>query len=231
MKIPAVQPITAAQSRAARFQLGLSQTEVIKQSDLPGHKLKNFETGRLVPDMPFLQKLGDFYTALGVDLTDEEQVGTAPAQTADLKPGATMLRTVSRPCFYVSDSVSTDVLDQCLERMHQNDERIAALMKVSLKSAFMGGHSDETVAEHQELFGAMAENYLIFRLLQGNPIVEPAVAGAKDPTTHACLLSQFYAKSPVITGEPIPAPAPKAVKAPLEKKPAPVAKENVEVDE
>ena len=205
MKIPSSLPLTAEQSRAARFHLGLSQAEVIKQSELPGHKLKNFETGRFVPDMAFLQQLSDFYTALGVDLSDN--VLSAPTPAAELKPGASMIRTVQRPCFYVSETVSTDLLDQCLERMHQNDERIAALLKVSLKGALLGGHHDDTIAEHQELFGAMAENYLIFRLLQGNPIVQPA-DGSTSPTTHADLLGQFYAKSPVITGEPVePAPA------------------------
>lgn len=198
MKIPAVQPITAAQSRAARFHLGLSQAEVIKKSELPGHKLKNFETGRFVPDMAFLQQLSDFYTALGVDLTDETLGDGAPAPTpaAELKPGAAMIQTVQRPCFFISDTISPDLLDQCLERMHQNDERIAALLATSLKSGVLGGHHDSTVAEHQELFGAMAENYLIFRLLQGNPIVQPVDTSAR-PTTHAHLLGQFYAKSPV----------------------------------
>lgn len=198
MKIPAVQPLTAAQSRAARFHLGLSQAEVIKKSELPGHKLKNFETGRFIPDMPFLQQLSDFYTVLGVDLSDESLGDGAPAPTpaAELKPGATMIRTVQRPCFFVSDTISTDLLDQCLERMHLNDERIAALLGTSLKSGMLGGHHDATVAEHQELFGAMAENYLIFRLLQGNPIVQPVDASAR-PATHAHLLGQFYAKSPV----------------------------------
>lgn len=208
MKIPSSLPLTAEQSRAARFHLGLSQAEVIKQSELPGHKLKNFETGRMVPDMAFLQQLSDFYAALGVDLTDGALPGApAPTPAADLKPGASMIRTVQRPCFYVSETVSSDLLDQCLERMHQNDERIAALLKVSLKGALLGGHHDDTIAEHQELFGAMAENYLIFRLLQGNPVVQP-VDDSTSPTTHAHLLGQFYAKSPVVTGEPVaPAPA------------------------
>jgi len=199
MKIPAVQPITPAQSRAARHHLGLSQTEVIKQSDLSGHKLKNFETGRFIPDTAFLKQLSDFYSALGVDLTDETLGEPAATPPTELKPGATMIRTVQRPCFFVSDTVSTDLLDQCLERMHNNDERIAALLATSLKSGMLGGHHDSTVAEHQELFGAMAENYLIFRLLQGNPIVQPVDAAVR-PTTHAHLLGQFYAKSPVATG-------------------------------
>jgi hypothetical protein len=92
--------------------------------------------------------------------------------------------------------------------MHLNDERIAALMKVSLKGALLGGHHDDTIAEHTELFGAMAENYLIFRLLQGNPIVQP-VEGSTKPTTHAHLLGEFFAKSP-ISAAPAPAKAPAA---------------------
>ena len=197
MKIPAAQPITAAQSRAARFQLGLSQAEVINESGVPGYKLKQFETGRVVPDMPFLQKLADYYTGKGIDLAAavEPSTGEQKPEPAPAKPGSSMIRQVQRPCFYVCDSVTPDLLDKCLERMHENDERIAATLKKSLKSGF-SGYSDETVREHQELFGAMAENYLIFRLLQGNPVVPPA-DGKTDPKSHADLLSQFYAQSPI----------------------------------
>lgn len=67
MKIPSTLPITAEQSRAARFQLGLTQANVIEQSELAGHKLKNFETGRFVPDMGFLQKLSEFYQERGIE--------------------------------------------------------------------------------------------------------------------------------------------------------------------
>jgi len=194
MKTPASQPITPAQSRDARRSLGLSQTQVIQQSKLPGHKLKNFETGRYQPDMAFLKQLNDFYAALGVDLPDD--IEQTPAE--QLKPGAAMVRTVMRPCFFVSDTVSPELLDQCLERMHLNDERIKDLLGTALKAGMFGdGHHEDTIAAHTDLFGAMAENYLIFRLLQGNPIVE-AVSAPGKPTTHADLLGQFYAQSPIV---------------------------------
>lgn len=198
MKIPSVLPLTAAQSRASRFQLGLTQAEVIDKSGLPGYKLKQFETGRFVPDMPFLQSLHDFYQGKGIDLSDV----SASTETAvqEVKPGSEMIRHVQRPCFYVSDSVTPELLDQCLERMHANDERIAEIMNKSLRNGMFGGYHEETVQEHQELFGAMAEGYLIFRLLQGNPIVPP-VDGDIDPKSHADLLGQFYAKSPVIKSD------------------------------
>ena len=197
MKIPAALPLTAAQSRASRFQLGLTQADVIAQSGLPGYKLKQFETGRVVPDIPFLQKLHDFYKEKGIDL---DEVAPEPAHSPEpKKPGSEMVRHVQRPCFYVSDSITPDLLDQCLERMHENDERIAVILKKALKTGLIGfgGYSEETEKEHQELFGAMAEGYLIFRLLQGNPIVQPNY-GKTDAKTHADLLGQFYAKSPIV---------------------------------
>lgn len=196
MKIPAVQPITASQSRAARFQLGLTQADVIKQSTLPGHKLKQFESGRFVPDMPFLQKLADYYTSLGVDLS--EAVASDPAPAPAAKPGANMVRPapMHRPHFYVNDSVTPELLDLCLERMSSNDERINEILGKDLRFGLMGSYQEQTVTEQQEIFGAMAEGYLIFRLLQGNPLVQP-FDEKTSAKTHAQLLGQYYAKSPV----------------------------------
>lgn len=202
MKIPAVQPITAAQSRAARFQLGLTQADVISKSGIPGHKLKQFESGRFVPDMPFLQKLADFYTEQGVELTEADQTATPPAAAAApapvAKPGADKVRPapVHRPHFYVAETVTPELLDACLERMHANDERINEILGKDLRFGLMGAIDAQTDAEQREIFGAMAEGYLIFRLLQGNPLVKPVDAKV-SAKTHADLLGQYYAKSPV----------------------------------
>ena len=84
MRSTAAQPITPAQSRVARRSLGLSQSQVIQQSKLPGHKLKTFETGSYQPDVGFLKQLSDFYAALGVDLPDDDIDATPIDQ---LKPG------------------------------------------------------------------------------------------------------------------------------------------------
>lgn len=199
MKIPAVQPITAAQSRAARYQLGLTQADVIKQSGVPGHKLKQFESGRFVPDMPFLQKLADFYTGQDVDLSDvtsDPSPAPAPAPAPVAKPGADKVRPTHRPHFYVAETVTPALLDACLERMHDNDERINEILGKDLRFGLMGAIDGQTDAEQREIFGAMAEGYLIFRLLQGNPLVKPVDAKV-SAKTHADLLGQYYAKSPV----------------------------------
>lgn len=192
MKIPSSLPVTAEQSRAARFQLGLTQANVIEESSLPGHKLKNFETGRFVPDMPFLEGLRDFYASRGIAL-NEQHKETNP----EPKSGVEMVRSVHRMCFFVSDDLSEDKVNQVLSRMDANDERIAAILKEPAKLGFMSGYDEETEVRQRELFGAMAENYLAFRLLQGRNIVQPKAMDSDNAQTHADLLAAFFAASPL----------------------------------
>lgn len=197
MKIPSNLPITAEQSRAARFQLGLTQANVIEESSLPGHKLKNFETGRFVPDMPFLESLRDYYAGKGIDFTETVAApAPAAAQEAANTPGSAMVKPVSRMCFYVSDQLAPEVVDNILQRMDSNDERIAAILHSPVKAGFLSDYTEETEAKQRELFGAMAENYLSFRLLQGRNIVASAPQGVA-PATHADLLATFFAASPL----------------------------------
>lgn len=199
---PASKPITAAQSRAARQYLALSQAEAVKQSKLPGHKLKQFESGRFVPDLPFLQKLAEFYEGQGVDLAEvdvtDPPAAPAPAPEPAVKPGSEKVRPtpMHRPHFYISDSVTPKLLDACLERMYDNDERVNEILGKDLRAGLLSAFHEQTVNEQNEVFGALAENYLIFRLLQGNPLVKPVDAKV-SAKTHAQLLGQYYAKSPV----------------------------------
>lgn len=202
MKIPTTLPITAEQSRASRFQLGLTQANVIEESSLPGHKLKNFETGRFVPDMPFLEGLRDYYTQKGIDFTETVTATTQVTdqiQAGQQRPpanGGAMVRPVSRMCFYVSDQVEPDAVNQILGRMDSNDDRIASILQSPIKGGFLSAYDEETEGKQRELFGAMAENYLLFRILQGRNIVSAMPAGV-EPTTHGDLLATFFATSPI----------------------------------
>lgn len=188
--------ITVEQARTARHQLNMTQNELIADSGLSAYKLKQFEANKYKPDVPFLEALKEYFVSKGIELDDDSPAAPEPAPA---KPGSSMVRQVSRPCFYIADSVVSDLIDQCLERMHYNDRRIADLMKKPLQTAFMSGYSDETIKDNQELFSAMAENYLVFRLLQGDPIIQTPAEG--DPKTLSDLVGQFFAKSPVLTGE------------------------------
>ncbi len=188
MKIPSKLPITAEQSRAVRFQLGLTQASVIEQSELPGHKLKNFETGRFVPDMAFLQGLRAFYESKGIDLNEDE------INTVIQKPVAGIgIVTPTRSCRFVVDpAMPQEQVDSILGRMDGNDVRIAELMKRALESGFIAPYSEKTDADTKELYGLMAENYLLFRALQGRNILLPQAKKAKLET-QADLISSLYA--------------------------------------
>lgn len=202
MKIPSTLPVTAEQSRAARFHLGLTQADVIEESGLPGHKLKNFETGRFVPDIPFLDGLRDYYTGKGIDLDQpesgaSEESGQRKAGKKPASPGSSIVRPVHRMSFCVSDDLSEEAIEQVLERMGQNDERIAGFLKEPAKAGLLSEYSEETEATLRELFGALAENYLAFRFLQGRNIILPPKKKDKEAVTIADIVGKFFAASPL----------------------------------
>lgn len=186
MKIPSKLPVTAEQSRAARFQLGLTQANVIEQSELAGHKLKNFETGRFVPDMAFLQRLREFYEGRGIDFN--EQISTEAQKPM---PGAGIVAPMQTSRFVVDPALPQEQVDSILERMDNNDVRIAELMNRALESGLFSSYSEKTDTDTKELFGLMAENYLLFRTLQGRNILTPLPEKA-EPKKQADLISGLF---------------------------------------
>lgn len=190
MKIPSKLPITAEQSRAARFQLGLTQANVIEQSELAGHKLKNFETGRFVPDMAFLQCLREFYESRGIDFNEVE---TKPTDTSAQKPtpGIGIVAPMQTSRFVVDPALPQEQVDSILERMDGNDARIAELMNRTLESGLLSSYSEKTDNDTKELYGLMAENYLLFRTMQGRNILSPRPEKI-EPKTQADLISGLY---------------------------------------
>lgn len=172
MKIPQAIPITPLQSKGARFHLGLTQANVIQESGLPGHKIKGFESGRLVPDMKFLEDLAVYYEGKGIDLsTVKEGEGLTPAAAAAVAPppGAGTMQSFTGMALRIA--VPFDQVDAFLERMETNDERIDAILKEPAKAGFLSDYDDSTEALQRELFGLMAVNYLYFRGLQGRSLI------------------------------------------------------------
>jgi transcriptional regulator with XRE-family HTH domain len=90
-------PLSPNQSRAARNYLGLSQSQVATQSDLPAHKLKRFETGNYVPDTQFLDDLRAFYEEQGYDFRDEESPGAKAKARGDVVPAGVIGKTDGSP--------------------------------------------------------------------------------------------------------------------------------------
>jgi transcriptional regulator with XRE-family HTH domain len=173
MNIPQNLPITPLQSKAARYQLGLTQANVIQDSGLPGHKLKGFETGRLIPDMKFLEGLANFYQAKGIELSElTEGEGLTPVNAAAVKPPPEGLQSVAGMAFRIS--VPFDQVDTLLEKMEANDERIDQILAEPAKAGFFADYDEATDALQRELFGLMAANYMLFRALQGRSLTARA---------------------------------------------------------
>ena len=189
MNIPQNLPITPLQSKAAWYQLGLTQANVIQESGLPGHKLKGFETGRLIPDMKFLESLANFYQAKGIELSElTEGEGLTPVNAAAVKPLSDKLQSLSGMAFRIAvPFASVDIL---LERMEANDERIDQILVEPAKAGLFGGYSEETEARQRELFGLMGANYLLFRALQGRSLTARAVKTG-DKRTQLDLLNAW----------------------------------------
>lgn len=200
MKIPATLPITAEQSRAARFQLGLTQANVIEQSELAGHKLKNFETGRFVPDMAFLQSLRAFYEERGIQFNEVEAEQTSAVAQ---KPthGIGIVAQVQTNRFLVDQTLSQEQVDSILDRMDGNDASIAELMDRALKSGLLSMYSGETDADTRRLYELMAENYLLFRILQGRNILIPPPEKT-EPKTQADLIGSLFSTVELLNQQP-----------------------------
>lgn len=189
------QLITADQSRRARRSLGITQAKLAEETGLNTTLIKHFETYRIEnPPQDFQTKLVDYYTGKGLD------VATPANSTAadERKPGANIVKDIAIPriSFLVSDKLNQDEIEALLERMEENDDRIYDLVKKETAKGLFGGHTDATVAENQELFASLAENYLIFRHLQGRNLFNDIDQNAKTET-HGHLLHGHFTRSPI----------------------------------
>lgn len=187
--------LTYQQSAAARAALTLSQKNVIDQSGFAGHKLKQYEAGRYRLDVIDQKKLRDFYEAQGVDF-DEIDQGLKAALEFDKAISNQQREGITpnaRAGFLISDSMSHDQVDRVLDRIDENDTKVAELVATSYESGLFGGVSGASDAALREVFGLLAESHLLFRFLQGKSIV---AAATNEPKTVGDMLSNWVKDSP-----------------------------------
>jgi len=187
--------ITADQLRRARRTIGVTQAKLAEDTGVNATLIKHFETFRIntLPETA-QDSLVEYFKEKGVDLSTVEPTKQAPEKPAispvprgaiPVPPG-----TVSpRMSFTISETLSDQEVESALARMDQNDEEIADLMRKVAAKGVWGRYTDETVMDSQTLFGLMAENYMLFRYMQGTNILEGIDQDAKDET-HAHLVQK-----------------------------------------
>lgn len=177
--------ITPEQSRTARRFLGLTQAQTIEQGGVSSYKLKQFEAGSFLPDSQFLQDLRGFYEEQGYTFTEAaapepSNAGAAPQAPQTFNPSR-YLR--------ISPELADEVVGRIFDRMDGNDKEIMARLPQIVESNFIGdGYKATSEKAVQEFYGLAAENYLLFRLLQGRNIIAPC-QGDDDKKTVGGLVA------------------------------------------
>jgi hypothetical protein len=213
MAIKTLLALTYQQSQAARAKLTLSQKNVIDQTGIQAYKIKQFEAGRYRLDVINQKQLRDFYEAQGVDFDEIDEGLKAKLKSENVEKNMQRGITPSAGAgFLISGEVSQDQVDHVLDRMEENDNRIAELVASTYNTGFLGNVSEQSDATMRELFGILAESHLLFRFLQGKNLIEPA---KNEPKTIGDMLSQWFEASPAygalgLTGKSSP---PKATRA------------------
>jgi hypothetical protein len=176
--------LTPEKSRVARRELGLSQKDVITQTGIPAYKIKQWEGRGLAIEHADLKALIDFYETNGVDFDqiEAQQRGGGVPGAASLSDGFTYS---PRPGFFISNDLSSNVVDRLMTDMEASDDRIAEIIQTASTKGLFGDMSGDTEALIQELFAQLAVNHLRFRCLQGRNIIAPTRDEAK--TVGDCL--------------------------------------------
>lgn len=186
--------LTYQQSQAARAALTISQKNVIDQTGIQAYKLKQFEAKNFRLLQADQKKLRDFYVSQGADFDqiDKDLEAQQESELSDTNQQRGITPSAGAG-FLISPDVTQTQVDSVLDRMEENDSRIAELVGSAYQTGFLGAVSDESDATLRELFGILAESHLLFRFLQGKNVIEPA---KREPKTIGDLLSQWFKGSP-----------------------------------
>ena len=199
-------------SKQARRERGLSQNDVIKATGIQAYRLKMWEARGLSIEMGDIAKLTDFYQSEGIDLAElaahvaRQQGGTRDGNSdgpVEARPALHEGFTYTpRPGFVFAEHLTREVVDSLMQRMEANDDRIAELTAEAFKTAgFFDDISGDTEVKARELVCTLAENYVIFRTLQGRGVVSISQGRPKNLGEYLGVLMQDSPILPLIAAE------------------------------
>lgn len=177
--------ISPSQCRAARQSLGVSLKRLSEDSSVNRSYLSMFENGKMPLSSKCQQALSGFFKSRGIDLE------ALTAESEDTPQAAAIARGLLGRAFFLSNDLPQELYDRVIAAIETHDERISELLVKPIKSGMFSGWSPETETDQQELFGLLAANYLLFRMLQGHDFVSPRDEDI-DPQTVADLLADWF---------------------------------------
>lgn len=214
--------LTNSACRYHRRALGLTQTGLAKAAGSSPSYVKMFESERLKPSQDFLTKLCTYFTDQGIPpeklaieyaVAPEKSAPTViqgPIEGMATLPQVNMGdRVEERQCFLIARGLPLNLVEDFLSRVDGNEDRLAALFaKVAQEQGAFerteSGYGVETEADLREVFGLLAENFVLFRLLTGWPLLEGEAVRADS--VAGIILAHYedlvQAKRAALTGEP-----------------------------
>ncbi len=190
-------PITPAEAKWARQQLGLSQKQACERAEEGDYsfslsRLKAFEAGYYRPSEEFAKDLLEYFKGEGVDFAD-----FAPPIVKEPNPDAKSVQVArgKRTCFYLSSSLTDEEADQWFEKIESNQERIRELCEESYSANWRGDPDERTQENQHELLNLLALDSLMLRTLIGANPVEPRALGGRKVRTVSDLLADFFQRN------------------------------------
>lgn len=199
--------LTTSACRYHRRALGLTQTGLAKAAGSSPSYVKMFESERLKPSQDFVDKLCAYFTSQGVPpekLAIEYAVSpekAAPAVIQGPIEGMATLpqvnmggRVEERQCFFIARGLPVNLVEDFLARLDANDDRLTVMFAKATQEPDVfdrteSGFSVETDADLREVFGLLAESFVLFRLLIGWPLLEGEAVRAD--TVAGVILSHY----------------------------------------
>jgi len=168
---------TAADFAAALQTVRTNVAEVAREVGINRQYLSEFRAGSRNLQPELLQRLREHFEAKGLAFDesgqgDEPASPPAPATLADLDNREDLTRALL--CvrhFSLSPALDGEQIAAALARMDENDTTIRALMDKPAEPGLFSEWNDVTESHLQEVFGLLAENFLLFRHLQGRALV------------------------------------------------------------
>ncbi len=203
-------PLTPDDARAARNYLGFSQAKAAKESGLPDHKIKRFESGNYIPDEQFLNALRAFFEDRGYEFQDTPKPGAKARGSGQVFPAGVIGEAVesqypqqsSKPQLARFHHMRIAIEDEremgeLLDMIEANEEKAAELARGPAEDGFFGGHTEATQRRHVHIVRLLSDNGTMFAKLFGRDIGgKPApdvLVGKKPPATNADLLHKVQA--------------------------------------